>query len=288
VRTSQHLTVGHVYTRKQLGTTFGIIDASLKNGIFKPKGHDSVWLFVTEEKTPDRTQYVDRLTGDILEMEGQTTRRTDRLIIDHESRGLEIILFYRKSRQQYPGAGFKYEGQFVYEIDRPADGGPTAFKLVRQAAFKDLTDVVAETQGRFERRSGKAQGFAVSAEMRKTLEEHAVARAVQYFEDGGFRVKRLGKPYDLICEKSPQTKCVEVKGTTTSGEEILLTAGEVEFACSHPNDMALFVCHDIILKNSEGKLVAQGGVDRIIDPWRIDRGTLWPIGFWYAVPPESD
>lgn len=34
-------------------------------------GYDSVWLFIAEQKTSDRTQYVDTLEGDILHMEGQ-------------------------------------------------------------------------------------------------------------------------------------------------------------------------------------------------------------------------
>ena len=51
---------------------FTIKDATINTGIFQPKGHDSVWLFVTEQKTPDRTQYVDRLDGDELRWEGQT------------------------------------------------------------------------------------------------------------------------------------------------------------------------------------------------------------------------
>jgi putative restriction endonuclease len=53
--TSEHLKVNEVYARPQLREKLGVKDATIKNGIFHPKGHDSVWLFVTEEKTKDRT-----------------------------------------------------------------------------------------------------------------------------------------------------------------------------------------------------------------------------------------
>jgi len=38
------------------------------------------------------------------------------------------------------------------------------------------------------------------------------------------------KPYDLYCIRGAEVLHVEVKGTQTSGEDIILTAGEVEFA----------------------------------------------------------
>jgi len=52
--TSTQLVVGETYTRDGLRELFGITDATLNNGIFRPKNTRSVWLFVTEEKTPDR------------------------------------------------------------------------------------------------------------------------------------------------------------------------------------------------------------------------------------------
>ena len=70
--TSRQLAVGQPYTRSDLKALFGITDASIKNGIFHPKGTASVWLFVTEAKTSDRTQYQDRLEGDVLLMQGQS------------------------------------------------------------------------------------------------------------------------------------------------------------------------------------------------------------------------
>ena len=112
--TSEHLKVNEVYTRSELREKFAIKDATINNGIFRPKGHESIWLFVTEEKTKDRTQYTDKLKSNDLYMDGQTAGIRDRLLIEHDQNGLEIILFYRKVKYEHPGAGFRYEGRFKY------------------------------------------------------------------------------------------------------------------------------------------------------------------------------
>jgi hypothetical protein len=93
MKTSQDLTLGEVYTRDDLRKKFKIKDATINTGIFRPRGHDSIWLFVTIEKTPDRTQYQDRLDGDDLFIEGQTAGAKDSLLKNHEANGLEVILF---------------------------------------------------------------------------------------------------------------------------------------------------------------------------------------------------
>jgi hypothetical protein len=114
MRTSNSLVVGSLYSRKELQTLFDIRDSTINTGIFRPKGHDSVWLFVTEDKTPDRTQYSDVLKENDLYMDGQSAGLKDALIIEHKDRGLELLLFYRKSKSEHPGYSFRYEGQFHY------------------------------------------------------------------------------------------------------------------------------------------------------------------------------
>jgi len=120
---------GDVYARLPMRERFGIVDANFDNGVFRLKDTNSIWLFVTRDKTKDRTQYKDRLEGDILQWQGQIQGRTDRMIIDHEVNGDELIVFYRESKRQYPEAGFRYEGQFRYVAH--AGGKPTNFTLQR-------------------------------------------------------------------------------------------------------------------------------------------------------------
>jgi len=128
--TSTQLTVGQVYTRSELRELFQITDATINTGVFRPSDHDSIWLFVTEQKTADRTQYTDRLDGDVLHWEGQMAGYKDRLIIEHANVGLEILLFYRKSKRELQGSGFRYEGRFRYVSHEGAQ--PTRFILKRE------------------------------------------------------------------------------------------------------------------------------------------------------------
>ncbi|WP_062400541.1 hypothetical protein [Methanogenium cariaci] len=96
MNTSESLNLFSLYSRNDLKKLFQIKDATINNGIFKPKGHSSVWLFVTKNKTLDHTDYYDDLDGSKLTFEGQTAGRTDQMILDHEIDGNEIILFYRE------------------------------------------------------------------------------------------------------------------------------------------------------------------------------------------------
>jgi len=145
IRPSEHLTLGQIYSRKQLGERFAITDATIRTGIFRPADHDSVWLFVTRDKTPDRTQYVDRLEGNELYFEGQTKGRTDDLIREHRERGLELLLFFRERRDEHADYGFRYEGLFEHVEDTP--GTPTRFHLrrVQAANLKAAVLKVAES-----------------------------------------------------------------------------------------------------------------------------------------------
>jgi 5-methylcytosine-specific restriction enzyme A len=121
--TSKNLVEGGIYTRQDLQQNFSVHDATIRNGVFKHPMYHSVWLFVTEQKTKDRPQLRDYLDGDILHWDGQPRGRTDRLIVEHESKGLELLVFYRKHRKALTNFGFKYEGRFRYkshEGSRPA------------------------------------------------------------------------------------------------------------------------------------------------------------------------
>lgn len=137
MKSSQQLEIGKIYTRDQLRALFGITDATLNNGIFPYKGYKSIWLFVTEEKTADRTQYRDHLDGDNLTMQGQTMGRTDHYIQNHKADGNELILFHRMRKNQHPGAGFVYQGPFEYVSH--AGSRPTTFQLVRATTAKLVT-----------------------------------------------------------------------------------------------------------------------------------------------------
>lgn len=130
--TLNDLIPGQVYSRIELQEWFGIKNRNLYNGVFRHNDSDSVWLFITEHKSADRTPYVDRLTGDMLHWDGQTSGRTDHWIINHKQLGYDLLVFYRESRSQHPHGGFVYEGKFEYVSHQP--GNPSHFILRRKPA----------------------------------------------------------------------------------------------------------------------------------------------------------
>jgi hypothetical protein len=125
----------------------------------------------------------------------------------------------------------------------------------------------------------KGQGFAKTPQERRALENHAMEIAQRYFRQKGFSVEDVSRrrSYDLLCRRGRNELHVEVKGTTTDGEAIVLTYGEVKHACSRDNACALFVLYAIRLKGGK----ASGGRRRILLPWRLQRRHLIPVSYTY-------
>jgi hypothetical protein len=142
-------------------------------------------------------------------------------------------------------------------------------------------DAVVEA---LEKSHAKSQGFLLDSKTRKALENYAMDAATQYFESLGYVVEDHSKdhPYDLRCTGKEGVLYVEVKGTQTNGDGIILTAGEVEFGRRHKGQIALFLLHSISV--SEGRKVLANGRKRMIVPWDVDQGCLKPVSFMYALP----
>ena len=124
---SAKLKVGEIYSRKSLREIFPTSDATLNTGVFRPKNYFSVWLFVTRKKAPNQPKYVDYLSGQTLHWQGQTSGKSDQMIIEHRNRDLELLLFYREEPKQYANSGFRYVGPVEYMSHNP--GHPSSFKL---------------------------------------------------------------------------------------------------------------------------------------------------------------
>ena len=107
-----------MYTRAELQQLFSITDATLRNGVFPFKDRHEIWLFVTEQKSADQTPYKDELVGDTLHWQGQTAGHTDPLVINHRQQGNNILVFYRKTKNEFATSGFRLEGAFDYSATR--------------------------------------------------------------------------------------------------------------------------------------------------------------------------
>jgi 5-methylcytosine-specific restriction protein A len=133
---SEKLIDEHIYTRNMLQEMFAITDATLRNGVFRLAAYQSIWLFVTEQKTSDIPQLHDLLDGDRLEWDGQPEGRTDKYIIEHEAAGWELLVFYRKHKNEFPRAGFRYKGRFRYQSH--TGSRPTHFILLRVNGIAEI------------------------------------------------------------------------------------------------------------------------------------------------------
>jgi len=174
---------------------------------------------------------------------------------------------------------------YFQRIARELAGGRVLL-LNEQGAGEVETGTDEAIVDALEKSYAKSQGFILDSKLRKALELYAMEEAKRYFESSGYVVKDDSKnhPYDLHCKRGKELLYVEVKGTQTKGEGIILTAGEVEFARCHKGQMALFVLHSIrVLGDGKEFTLAEGQMRRIV-PWDVDEGCLKPVSFVYEVP----
>jgi len=137
-------------------------------------------------------------------------------------------------------------------------------------------------------RAMQSQGYERSPAVRKAIEQHAMGIAIKFFKDDGYEVKDVHKkrPYDLEISKNGESTRVEVKGTRTTGEVVLLTAGEVKSASNPKHRSRLFVVHSVRVLRQE-KILVEGGIVAHVNPWQPKRKDLRPIAYAYQVPKIS-
>ena len=120
---------------------------------------------------------------------------------------------------------------------------------------------------------------------KKLIEEHAVEVAITQLKKKGFtNIKDVGQnhSYDIAAKFNGIDFYIEVKGTISLGEKIVLTKNEVLLhKQEHPNN-ALIVVSEINLDRSEPPSV-KGGKVLFISPWKINESDLEALGYDYRV-----
>jgi hypothetical protein len=147
----------------------------------------------------------------------------------------------------------------------------------------EAADAVAAVEVIAGRRIGRTS--RLTADERQAIERHAVQAAIAYYENRGYKVEDVGaqESYDLRCKMANDELHVEVKGTTTTGSDIVLTPNEVAHARLEQR-VSLFVYSQILLSADDRGSICFGGEANVIDPWRIDdHGELRPVGYTYTL-----
>ena len=129
---------------------------------------------------------------------------------------------------------------------------------------------------------GGGQGFGLTAEQRKAVEQRAVDVAINHLKSlGALWITDVGatQSYDLDCSISGQKLFVEVKGSTSAGGAVILTKNEVEFHRKHYPNNALAVVSGISLDKEQ--VLATGGELHWVAPWSLSPDDLQPLSYVY-------
>jgi len=154
-------------------------------------------------------------------------------------------------------------------------------------AAPEVSDAVLaadQSAGNMHKTGRIGQGFALSQDAKVAIELRAVAVATEHFENLGFSVSDVGatESFDLVATRDEVTLSVEVKGTTSLGQEVILTRNEVLHHQQVYPDNALAVVHSIVLDRTVEPPVASGGVLVVRQPWSIDEVDLTPVSYRYS------
>ena len=159
--------------------------------------------------------------------------------------------------------------------------------LVLTSPTEQAEEAVKDAAGKVAR-LGRGQGFQLDQDVKVAVEALAMNMATEFYGKAWDVEDVHGtESYDLICRHGDEVKHVEVKGTTTNGAEVILTPNEVKHARENPCTALFIVSNVTVERAKDGAVIATGGKRDLYDPWRVDDGTLTPVGFRYQVPVMS-
>jgi ribosomal protein L37AE/L43A len=184
----------------------------------------------------------------------------------------------------------------VQEVKRCAvegDGITSQLSILELAPSKIQTlleGVAVSPSARSHQSSKGGQGFGLSHPERTAVEIRAMRVARQLYEQDGWEVvdKSGSNPFDLLATRDDEVRYIEVKGTTGSGDSIILTHGEVKHVSRRRQCSVLVVVAGISLTDSDGVWSGSGGEVTIHeDPWTIDESLLEPTEYRYTLNPKA-
>lgn len=150
--------------------------------------------------------------------------------------------------------------------------------------------VLAALQADIAAAAGKAARVGaprrLSAAERTAIEMHAMFLARELLQSLGWTVEdsHLNKPFDYIARRGDDLMYVEVKGTTTAGDMIILTRNEVAHHLANPGRSTLIVVRNIIMIPNEDQPTCTGGIREMWMPWLLDSRALDAMAYEYRVP----
>lgn len=204
----------------------------------------------------------------------------------------EIESLVAKLKSKHPKSPLYFPFELGRRPSRAIEG--YAFKLPREFVelfprLMEASELLTDAEPSKARRIGTArsggQGFSTNRSVTAAVEKYAMDAAKDYFAELGYGWDDTSsrEPYDLEIKKGRDIRTVEVKGTTSTGEAIFLTANEVAHTRDHLDSCVLFILHSIKLTDAGGTVALSGGERYVLDPWNIVERDLRPIQYQYLI-----
>ena len=168
----------------------------------------------------------------------------------------------------------------IYEADANDPAIPGAPSQEMEAVAEAVLSAAGKS--RYDRKQGRNR---LSAKENRAIELHAVQLAIQHFKGSGWEtVEDVGdkKSYDIHCAKGDDILYVEVKGTTSFGNSVVITRNELLVHREQYPNNALFVVSKIQLQKGDDP-IASGGEISIRQPWQILDEDLNPVAYDYSL-----
>jgi hypothetical protein len=305
---------GESIRRKDLHDEYG---GKRQGGISPSNSTPNVMVF-TDPETGHQHGYLDRWEEGILHYtgEGQTGPQVlahgNLQILNHDAAGRALRVFEGSSGEVTYVGRFELDDPPYYTARAPESGNSGKLRSVIMFRLRPIDEgagigtspervqrghraVAPETESAEQALaqlagdgSIKRQRFLHDGPTRRAIELRGMTVATEHFEAEGWLVKDVSATasYDLEATSAAIEKHIEVKGTTSLGQEVLLTPNEVKHARTYP-DVALTIVHSITVTPTDAGPVAEGGELVLYDPWDITQGNLSPVGYAYSVPGGS-
>jgi hypothetical protein len=190
--------------------------------------------------------------------------------------------------QQSASDRLSHEGSLAWQVRARRCPTPETVRLLERrlwAGMKQIhhannqaTDGAASTQE-------KLAGFQSNPVVRRSIEAHSMKIALARLQSKGYKNiinTSLSRPYDYTCEKAGKEFFVEVKGTQTAGNTIVLTQGEVENVRENPKSCVLILVHSIKVSGTKQVRVS-GGTTVVHEKWTLRSDELKPIQYVWEV-----
>lgn len=190
------LEVGREYARPELAELWGYKTFNaIARGVVTPRGSNTIILFITRVKQAVLHQYEDKLEGDTLAIEGETNHAADQRLLNAQSAGDEIHLFYRDHHRD----NFTYHGEVKLLRHEFRGEAPTRFwfsVFSASTVARDALETEQETHGIPPNGEGNEEGAArVAKHIRYERDPDNRRRAIEIH---GTVCKACGFDFDAI------------------------------------------------------------------------------------------